>query len=132
MNQLAHHKRARLGVGSSSHAQAGFHTFARKTITRSAIETQRFYVIPYTYMGVVSWLTPGKVGPGQIQPNARFQYADWATQSRLVLDFGLAYVVDGFNHKYHLNYRHAETEPDGLDTVAADSIQFGFQYLMGL
>jgi hypothetical protein len=85
-----------------------------------------------SYMGVISWLTPDKIGYGQIQPNARVQFADWATQSRMVLDFGLAYVVDGFNHKYHLNYRHAETDPDGLDTIAEDSIQFGFQYLMGM
>lgn len=84
------------------------------------------------YMGVVSWLTPNKIGPGQIQPNARVQYAEWATQTRMVVDTGLAYVIDGFNHKYHLNYRHAETEPDGLDTISEDSIQFGFQYLMGM
>src|SRR5690606_23606682 len=82
------------------------------------------------YMGVVSWLTPGKLGPGQIQPNFRVQYADWDIEQRLVLDAGLAYVIDGFNHKYHLNYRHSETDPTGGDKIIGDSIQVGFQYLM--
>lgn len=83
------------------------------------------------YMGVVSWLTPDKIGPGQIQPNFRVQYAKWEPETRLVFDAGLAYVVDGFNHKYHFNYRHQKTEPaGGGESVSADMIQFGVQYLM--
>lgn len=83
------------------------------------------------YMGVISWLTPDKIGPGQIQPNFRVQYAKWEPETRLVIDAGLAYVVDGFNHKYHLNYRHQKTEPaGGAESISADMIQVGVQYLM--
>lgn len=82
-------------------------------------------------LGIVSWLTPDKVGPGKIQLNSTFQYADWVTEERIVVDGGLAYIVDGFNHKYHLNYRHADTTPvaTGL-TTSADIIQLGLQYQM--
>ena len=80
-------------------------------------------------MGVVSWLTPGKFGPGQLQPNARVQYGAYAT-STTVVDVGLAYVIDGFNHKYHVNYRHADNEQVGGGSIGSDMIQLGFQYMM--
>lgn len=82
------------------------------------------------YMGVLSWLTPNKIGIGQLQPNVRFQYAEWEPQTRQVFDLGVAYVVDGFNHKYHLNYRHSSTEDADGTKVSADIIQVGLQYLM--
>lgn len=77
-----------------------------------------------SFMAVLSWLTPNKIGIGQIQPNARFQYGNFGVE-QTVLDLGLAYVVDGFNHKYHLNYRHSDTGGAG-----EDMLQVGFQYLM--
>ncbi len=129
------------GKGGTLTLEAGYWNFENTgenyIVNQSTVDEGRGIPFPMTYpgsayMGVISWLTPDKVGPGQLQPNARIQYADWATQSRMVLDVGLAYVIDGFNHKYHLNYRHAETDPDGGDTISADSIQVGFQYLMGL
>lgn len=85
------------------------------------------------FLGMISWLTPNKVGAGKIQPNFRVQFADWSTEERLVFDAGIAYIVDGFNHKYHLNYRHAEADPAaGGGTAKSDSIQVGFQYMMGM
>jgi len=80
-------------------------------------------------MGVLSWLTPGKVGIGQIQPNVRLQYGEYAAAKSVVFDGGLAYVIDGFNHKYHVNFRHQEVGPDGA-TVSSDMIQVGAQYMM--
>jgi len=79
-----------------------------------------------SFMAVLSWLTPEKIGIGYLQPNARLQYLATGTDST-VLDIGLAYVVDGFNHKYHFNYRHADP---GAGAEASDMIQFGFQYIM--
>jgi hypothetical protein len=80
-------------------------------------------------LGVLSWLTPDAVGPGKIQPNTRIQYGDFAGAKDVVFDAGLAYVIDGFNHKYHLNYRHAERTV-GDATTKLDAIQVGFQYMM--
>lgn len=82
------------------------------------------------FLGVLSWLTPEKIGAGKIQPNTRIQYGDYAGTTSVVFDAGLAYVVDGFNHKYHLNYRHSEVGPTGGDKTGADAIQIGFQYMM--
>jgi hypothetical protein len=84
-----------------------------------------------SFLASVSWLTPDKVGAGYIQPNFRTQYFNGTDSDSLVFDAGLAYVVDGFNHKYHLNYRHAEGNPDAGPVTKEDSIQVGFQYLMG-
>lgn len=80
--------------------------------------------------GTFSWLTPEKVGYGKIQPNARIQYGDFAGTTTVVFDAGLAYIVDGFNHKYHLNYRHSESGPNDGDKLGVDMIQVGFQYMM--
>jgi hypothetical protein len=80
------------------------------------------------FLGVLSWLTPEKVGAGKLQPNARFQYGDYGAQ-QMVIDVGLAYIIDGFNHKYHLNYRHVETD-GAAGSVGDDSLQIGFQYMM--
>jgi hypothetical protein len=82
------------------------------------------------FLGVVSWLTPEKIGVGKLQPNVRVQYGDYADVTSIVFDAGLAYVVDGFNHKYHLNYRHTEAGPNGGDKTGSDAIQVGFQYMM--
>ncbi len=127
------------GKGGTLTLEAGYwnyeNTGAGYVVNQDTVDEGLGVAGPYpgsAYMGVVSWLTPGKVGPGQIQPNFRVQYADWDVEERLVLDAGLAYVVDGFNHKYHINYRHYETDPAMGDKVTGDSIQIGVQYLMGL
>jgi hypothetical protein len=71
----------------------------------------------------VSWLTPMKIGIGQIQPNFRLQWGDKDAGDFKVYDAGLAYVIDGFNHKWHLNYRHV----DPASGKATDMIQLGAQ-----
>lgn len=84
------------------------------------------------YMGVVSWLTPDKVGPGYIQPNFRIQYLDAPATQNTTIDVGVAYVVDGFNHKYHLNYRHKNTDPVSGGGLSEDIVQLGVQYMLSL
>jgi hypothetical protein len=76
-----------------------------------------------SYLVALSWLTPGKVGYGHIQPNVQLQICDYASATT-VLDAGVAYVVDGFNHRWHLNYRHLDTA-DGNDNL--DMLQIGAQ-----
>jgi hypothetical protein len=61
-----------------------------------------------SYMAAFSWLSPGKVGAGQLQPGARMQVGDYGTDKTYALDVGIGYIVDGFNHRWHLNYRHQE------------------------
>jgi hypothetical protein len=112
--------------------EAGYWDFdnvgANYVVNQYTIDTGLGVAGPYpgeAVMGVVSWLTPGKIGVGQLQPNVRLQYGDYGAKQD-VLDAGLAYVVDGFNHKYHLNYRHTDNE----GAPSGDMIQLGFQYMM--
>lgn len=128
-----------MGKAGTLTLEAGYwnyeNTGAGYVVNQGTVDEGMGIAGPYpgsAYMGLVSWLTPGKLGPGQIQPNFRVQYADWDVEKRLVFDGGLAYVIDGFNHKYHVNYRHYETDPTGDDKITGDSIQFGVQYQMGL
>jgi hypothetical protein len=75
-----------------------------------------------SFMVGLAWLTPNKVGVGYISPQVRLQYGDYAT-STITIDAGIAYVVDGYNHRWHLNYRHVEPEVG----EATDLIQIGVQ-----
>jgi hypothetical protein len=75
-----------------------------------------------SYLFAVSWLTPGKVCFGQLQPNVQVQIGDYGTPIT-VIDAGLSYVIDGFNHRWHLNYRHVDT--DNSDDL--DMLQIGAQ-----
>jgi hypothetical protein len=74
-------------------------------------------------LAAVSWLTPMKIGIGQIQPNFRVQWGDKNAGDVKVYDVGLAYVVDGFNNRWHLNYRHV----DPASGKATDMLQVGAQ-----
>jgi hypothetical protein len=125
------------GKGGTLTAELGYWNYensgAGYVVNQYTVDSGIGIAGPYpgsAYMGVLSWLTPNKIGAGKIQPNARVQYADWDIETRVVVDAGVAYVVDGFNHKYHLNYRHAEITPAGGSSVGSDSIQIGFQYMM--
>lgn len=61
------------------------------------------------WMGVATYLIPGKIGPGQLQPNVRVQQAipraDGADTSTLI-DGQLGYLLDGFNMRMALGYRY--------------------------
>lgn len=77
-----------------------------------------------SFLAAVSWLSPNKIGIGQLQPNARIQVYNKDAGDAVIYDAGLAYVIDGFNHRWHLNYRHVDWPGDTLDE---DSVQFGAQ-----
>jgi hypothetical protein len=72
----------------------------------------------------VSWLSPTKLGAGQLQPNFHFTWADHkATNTTLCYDVGLGYIVDGFNHRWYINYRHIDADTGGKQ----DILQLGAQ-----
>jgi len=72
----------------------------------------------------VSWLSPTKLGIGQLQPNLHFTWADHkASDTTLVYDVGIGYIVDGFNHRWYLNYRHIDADQGGKQ----DILQLGAQ-----
>ena len=74
-----------------------------------------------SYLVMLSWLTHDEVWVGKIQPNARFQFSDYTNEQK-VYDVGVAYVIDGFNHRWHLNYRHVDQSAND-----SDSFQLGAQ-----
>jgi hypothetical protein len=75
-------------------------------------------------LGAISWLTPKKIGIGQLQPNFRLQWANQDAGDVAVYDIGLAYVIDGFNNRWHFNYRHVDPKGGGDST---DMLQLGAQ-----
>lgn len=78
----------------------------------------------------VSWLTPKKYWLGQFQPNVKFQWADKKVNDPLkadaskVLDIGLGYIIDGYNHQWRANYRFGDTH---LGKEAAFQVGVQFQ-----
>lgn len=87
-----------------------------------------------SFFGEVSWLSPSKVGPGQLQPNF---HVGWGKNSSsaakssnggddvtsMYYDVGIGYIIDGFNHRYYLNYRRMNHDTLGK----GDSLQLGAQ-----
>jgi len=80
-----------------------------------------------SFMVGASWLTAEKIGIGQIQPNVRFQYSDYEGGAKTnVIDVGVGYIINGYNNRWYLNYRHVGVE-DG-DSVSM--LQIGTQLMM--
>jgi hypothetical protein len=87
-----------------------------------------------SFFGEVSWLSPTKVGIGQLQPNFHVGWGkNGNTAARganggdevvsMFYDVGIGYIIDGFNHRYYLNYRRMNHDTLGK----GDSIQLGAQ-----
>jgi len=72
------------------------------------------------YMGLIAYLFPNKVGPGQFQPHVRYQ--DF--QGSQKLDAGVNYVIKGHNMRFSLIYSSIETS--GSDTTS--QVLFGGQF----
>lgn len=79
-------------------------------------------------VGNLSYLLPGKQGPGTLQPQARLQMMIPQTgDSYATIDGALNYIVDGHNCRFTLNYQHIAAH-DGLD--ADNLITLGGQIQM--
>ncbi|HEX5658190.1 MAG TPA: hypothetical protein VFX59_13390 [Polyangiales bacterium] len=83
-----------------------------------------------SFFGEVSWLAPSKVGIGQLQPNFHIGWGKDGSGGRsadevksMYYDAGIGYIIDGFNHRYYLNYRRMNHDSLGK----GDSIQLGAQ-----
>jgi hypothetical protein len=80
-----------------------------------------------------SWLTAEKIGIGHIQPNVKFQWADKKASSLTpgaeaaydtkIVDIGLGYILDGYNHHWRMNYRFGDT-PAGIENAFQLGVQF--------
>jgi len=122
----------RLGTAGTFTLEGGYWNFegvgADYAANQSNIDVGTGVTGPHPGQAVlasVSWLSPKKIGIAQIQPNFRLQYADYdATGETKVYDVGLAYVIDGFNHRWHFNYRHVDAEATGKE----DILQLGAQF----
>lgn len=81
-----------------------------------------------SFVGNLSYLLPGKQGPGTLQPQARLQYLmPEAGDDVATVDAALNYIVDGHNCRFTLNYQYI-AERDGLD--AANLVTLGGQIQM--
>ncbi len=78
-----------------------------------------------SFFAAASWLAPNKTGIGHLQPNVRWQTANYeGPPTEHVIDVGMGYIIDGFNNRWHLNYRRVN------GAVDQDIVQVGAQFMM--
>jgi len=81
-----------------------------------------------SFMANLSYLLPGKQGPGTLQPQGRLQYMfPEAGDSYPTIDAAINYIVDGHNCRFTLNYQHIG-QHDAID--AQNLITLGGQIQM--
>ncbi|HEX7477042.1 MAG TPA: hypothetical protein VF331_04505 [Polyangiales bacterium] len=88
------------------------------------------YQLDYSWLGLVSWLTPDKVGPGKIQPLVRVQQAApqvGDTQSSVEVQAG--YVIADYAARLALGYQHTWLASKGGGPLGADAIEGNNVYL---
>ena len=79
------------------------------------------------YFVLGAYLIPGKVGMGQFQPIARYQYLDVDGGSETTnWEIGANYVIDGHNARVSLVYGNTEVD-SGAGNVDSDALQLGVQ-----
>jgi hypothetical protein len=69
-----------------------------------------FEVLDYSYLALVSYLTPEKIGIGKLQPLVRFQEAKpQVGDSTTSFEGQLGYVVADYSARFALGYRYTKT-----------------------
>lgn len=76
-----------------------------------------------SYLVGLSWLTPNKIGAGKLQPNLTLQIGDY-DETMVIVDAAVGYIVDDFNHRWYLNFRHQDM---GGQSDPIDMLQLGAQ-----
>ena len=71
-------------------------------------------------MGLVAWLFPQKIGPGQFQPHIRYQEFEDSS----IFDVGLNYIIRGHNARLSLVYSNIDI--DG--SRSSDQLLLGTQF----
>ena len=87
-----------------------------------------FEKLNFSYLGLVSYLTPEKVGPGKIQPLFRLQGSkqtdDAGGESGTSIDVQLGYVIADYAARLALGYQYSK-----LGDAKANQIYLGAQFL---
>jgi hypothetical protein len=77
------------------------------------------------YFGLVSWMTPDRIGWGKLQPLVRYQGATpkGGGDAWSIIDAQLAWVIDGYAARITGGYTHQKTGP----AFESNTIFFGIQ-----
>lgn len=107
-----------VGNGGAVTFEGAYYHYDTDHLPTTLIDGEGFYV-----QG--SYLFPGKIGFGQIQPVVRYQELDRndAIPSSKKWDGGLNYIIDGHNARMSVMYGHEDFEVG----PSVDSIVFGIQ-----
>jgi len=89
------------------------------------------FVSGKSYLGTFAFLFPQKVGWGQVQPFVRYQRLDRdVTQtSNKATDFGVNYLIKGFNAKVSAVYTKLDDSRNAAATRKADQFLLGVQLI---
>jgi hypothetical protein len=85
-----------------------------------------FEAYKYSYLALVSWLTPEKVGPGKIQPLVRFQQGKFKStdQTDSSVEAQIGYVIADYNARVSLGYQYTK-----VNDKSGNGIYLGMQVL---
>jgi hypothetical protein len=80
----------------------------------------------YSYLALISWLTPDKVGPGKIQPLVRFQQGKFKAtdQTDTSVEAQVGYVIAEYNARLALGFQHTK-----VNDVSGNGLYLGMQIL---
>lgn len=82
------------------------------------------------YFALASYLLPGKVMGGGVQPMVRYQKFEFegaGTGDRSILDFGLSYIISGHNARITATYSKEDPATAGLPDFSAIRVGLQFQ-----
>lgn len=80
------------------------------------------------YFGTLAYLLGGKMGPGQLQPYARYTGNNPSSgDSSSLIEVGMNYVISGQNMKLNFNFTSGDANASGAAGTDSQSASFGMQ-----